>query len=210
MTRDDETSTSLADRLRVRLRHDPGDELHIDGRAKRAIWPEPFTRVGHELFAEVVIDLPSSIQSFPMEAWTGTPKELLEVAWIRTVNNTKFAIGEIDAGLSEPLMFISGEKPYITAFALCACTVFKKDSTPPFAAALAVPTPEWILMHLFADETLFKKDEIARRMASIARENYERYDPERRISPHVYLSRADQGFVLERLSAASEAPGQRK
>ncbi len=199
MTEDRRNSTSLADQLRLRLRRDPGDELIVDGKKTHVNWPASFVRVAPGLFAEIVLDLPATIQSFPMDAWSGTPQELLKAAWTRTLNRTKYEIEELDVGLDEPLLVIKGEAPYITAFALSPCTVFKQpDGKEAFAALVAIPTPEYLLLYPFWDKNLSDAETTAQQMANIAVEQFYTYEEKRRVSPFVYMSYANKAFELER------------
>ncbi len=189
---------STAELIRLRLRRDPGDTLLVDGKPVKVSWPRSMTRLAPGVMAEVVLDLPDTIQTFPMDAWSGAPDELTRIAWVRTLNRTKHAIEMLDVGLDQPLAAVVGEAPYVTAFALSPCAVFSKPEAPPYVAALvAVPTPELVLLHLFRDASLPGKAEIAKRMRDIATENFEGYEHKRRISPEVYLSRAAAPMALE-------------
>jgi hypothetical protein len=83
---------------------------------------------------------------------------------------------------------IEGEAPYVTALALSPGSFLRsgKKRSPAPAALVAVPTPERVLVHLFATEEMQGKMKIARRMASIARHFFDEH--ERAVSPHVYVS----------------------
>ena len=185
------------ERIRMRLRHDPGDELVIEGKLTPVVWPIAITRLAPGLLAEVVIDLELQIMTYPAAAWTGSREELLQLGWARTMMATELAVGEVELG-GHTIFMVHGEAPYVTAAALNPCQVFGPPNFPSSAGALvAVPTTGCVLAHPFADASWPNKGRVAAFVAALAQKLSSEAQERERVSEHVYFARADREYTLE-------------
>ena len=185
---------------RVRVRHDYGDRLVIDGVEMTVKQPDAMVRVGAGLLAEVVVDLPDTIVTFPFARWGDTAQALLELGWRRTLNEVPPQINELQAdGEPTGILQVTGEAPYITAWALHTCESFRHPEAPTVAALVAVPTPDMLLVCPFRDPSRPGEKLAAAVMKVLAEQAHAECEPKRAISSEVFLAVAGRPFELQQI-----------